>query len=167
MSFLPIPAEGELTPEAQAAAEAHLARFGGELGLADRALLAEPVAFEAYRGWHRLREEIVPYLGERAVDLYCYALTSALGARACAAGFRAGLAAGGDDPDAPQVTDAEQLLIDWGRAIGADPAAVPGELAERVEQTFQPRLRVLLSAFAGQTAALAVFTLAARLGGAE
>jgi hypothetical protein len=165
MSFLPMPADDELTLDARTAAHAHLAEHPGELTPLDRALLGDASVFEAYRAWFGIREQLEPYLGERAVDLYCHALTAALGAPYCVAHFRRVLEANGDDPDAPQVTDAERLLIEWATAIGADPSAIPGELTARVEATFQPRLRLLLTAFAGLTTAVAVFTLAGQIPG--
>lgn len=163
MSFLPTLPEDGLSPEARAVADAHLADFPEPLGALERTLLADPALFDAYRGWFQLREQIVPYLGERVVDLYCHALSKALGAPHCVARFRAVLEAGGDDPDNPQLTDVEQLLIEWGAAIGTDPGGIPAELTARVEETFQPRLRALLTGFAGLLAAISVFSLVAQL----
>lgn len=163
MSFLPMPADDELTLEARTAAQAHLAEHPGALTPLDRVLLADATVFEGYRSWFRVREEIEPYLGERAVNLFCHAVSAAIGAPYCVAYFRGVIEAGGDDPDSPQVTDAERLLIDWGRAIGQAPAAIPDELVARVEATFQPRLRLLLTGFAGLMSAVAVFTLAGRV----
>ena len=58
-----------------------------------------------------------------------------------------------------QVTEAERLLIDWGRALGAGAASAPVELADRIEQTFQPKLRLLLTAFAGLMVAVCLVTV--------
>jgi len=69
----------------------------------------------------------------------------------------------GDDPVDPQVTEAERLLIDWGRAIGAGAASIPPELADAVERTFQPKLRLLLTAFAGLMVAVCVVTVVGQI----
>jgi hypothetical protein len=159
MGFLPIPSDDDLAPEARAAAAAFLAEHGGELTPLDRALLSAAPAFDGYLGWFRLRDELVPFLGERAVALFGHAISQGLGAPFCVDYFRGLLTEAGDDPDAPQVTEAEALLIAWGRAIGATPAAVPADLLDRVAATFQPRLRALLTAWAGLMVAVGVFTL--------
>lgn len=158
MSFLPFPSDAEFTPEAAAAAERFLAEQGGALSDLDRTLLGDAFVFESYRRWFGLQALLVPYLGERAVELFSYALSDSYGAEYPASFFREQLIANGDDPDAPQVTETEQLLIDWGRAIGSGPA-VDAALTGRVEAAFQPRLRLLLTAYAGFMIATGLFTV--------
>lgn len=94
------------------------------------------------------REELVPYLGERAVSLFAFAVADAYPAPAVAAPLRRELEEEGDDPVNPQVTEAERLLIDWGRRLGAgiDDAGV----FRRVTETFQPRLVSLLADYAAE-----------------
>jgi len=162
MGFLPYPSDAELSAEAARLA-ARLLEDEGELSPVDRALLADPAAFAAYEGWRALREELVPFLGERVVTLFCLAVASSA-SPLCAAEFRRAVVDGGDDPDEPQVTEAERLVLDWGRALGRDAGAIPEELSTRLQQTFQPRLRVLLTAFAGLLLARCAFASAGRLG---
>ena len=158
MGFLPFPSDDELSPEAAAAAAKFRAEHPGPISNLDRTLLESAPLFEAYLGWFTARDEVVPYLGERAVDLFSLAICRAYGAPYPVAFFRAQLAENGDDPDAPQVTEAEALLLEWGTAIGSgDP--IPGELTARVEQTFQPKLRLALTGFAGLMVATCVFTV--------
>lgn len=100
--------------------------------------------------WQRLREQLVPYIGERAVSLFDYAVADASGDQQTSAELRRALVASGEDPDAPQVTEAEQLLIDWGRLIAGPGGEVPAGLTARLEAAFSPQLRELLTAFAAQ-----------------
>ncbi len=109
-----------------------------------------------------LRSELAPFIGDRAVALFGHAVSDGFGGALAAASRRA-LLAGGDDPDAPQVTEAEQLLIDWGRAIGRDAREIPTDLDARLEATFTPALRVLLVAFASRVVAANVFVAAGRI----
>jgi hypothetical protein len=97
-----------------------------------------------------LREELVPFLGERAVTMFAFAVTDGYPAPGIAAGFRRELEEEGDDPLDPQVTEAERLLIDWGRRVGAGAASDDPALDERIAETFQPRLRGLLADYAGE-----------------
>lgn len=163
MSFLPLPADDEFTPEAVAARDAYLSEHPGPLSTFDRTLLGSAPVFEAYLGWFAVRDEVVPFLGERAVDLFSLAISRAYGAPYPVAYFEHVLRAAGDDPAAPVVTEAEGLLLEWGAAIGAAPAAIPAELTARVEQTFQPRLRLALVAFAGLMASVCLFTVVGQI----
>src|SRR4051812_18616193 len=136
MGFLPFPDDADLTPDAVAARDAFQAGDPGRVNNLDRTLLASPAAYQVYTGWFRLRDDVVPFLGERAVNLFSLAITEAFGAPYPATFFRGELTASGDDPDSPQVTEAEALLLEWGTAIGgAGDAVIPPELTARVEQT--------------------------------
>ncbi len=159
MAFLALPSDDDLTPDAVAAAQRFLAAHPGPLSNLDRTLLGAVPAFDAYTAWFTLRDELTPFLGERAVTLFCFAISDAYPAPYPTTVFRRELEQNGDDPVSPQVTEAERLLIDWGRALGAGAASVPAELAERLEQTFQPKLRLLLTAFAGLMVAVCVVTV--------
>ena len=94
-----------------------------------------------------VREEIVPFLGERAVTMFAFAVADGVPSPTVAAPYRREIEEAGDDPLDPQVTEAEHLLIDWGRRLGAEATADP-ELDHRVADTFQPRLRQLLQEYA-------------------
>lgn len=158
MGFLPFPSDDEFSPEAAAAAAAFQAEHPGPISNLDRTLLGSAPVFDAYLGWFTARDEVVPYLGERAVDLFALAISRAAAAPYPVAFFTAQLAAAGDDPDAPHVTEAEALLLEWGAAIGAG-SSIPADLTSRVEETFQPKLRLALTAFAGLMVAVCVFTV--------
>jgi hypothetical protein len=120
-------------------------------------------AGEAARDRQTLHEELVPFIGERAVSLFSYAISDASGGLVCSVFYRRILIDNGEDPDDPQVTEAEQLLIDWGRLIATSPGEIPAEMYERLEATFNPQLRVLLVAFAGQMVAANLFTVVGRV----
>lgn len=97
------------------------------------------------------REELVPYLGERAVTLFAFAVADAYPAPAVASPLRRELEEEGDDPVNPQVTEAERLLIDWGRLLGAGIEDGTDEgVLRRVTETFQPRLVSLLADYAAE-----------------
>jgi hypothetical protein len=163
MGFLPVPSDPELSADAVEARN----RFGdehpGPLSTLDRALLNNVTVFEAYARWFDVKDELEQLVGERAVTLFSLALARAVPAPYPTAFFEAALRAGGDDPVNPQVTEAEGLLLEWGRAVGADPSRVPEDLVGRVEQTFKPASRAVLAGYAGLMFAVCVFSLVAQL----
>lgn len=157
MAFLPLPGDDELSPESAAALAAFQVDHPGPISNLDRALLGSAPVFQAYLGWFAVRDEVVPYIGERAVDIFSLAISRAARAPYPVAFFEGGLRERGDDPAEPVVTEAEGLLIEWGTAIGGG-GDIPAELTARVEDTFQPKLRLALVAFAGLMLSVCIVT---------
>lgn len=162
MSFLPITSHDELDDAGKSASDRHVEQYGPISNL-DATLLGHVPSFEAYSGWFVLRDAAVPYLGERAVSLFCYAISEEYGGPVPSAFFRKQLIDAGEDLEHPQVTETEQLLIDWGRLIARDPHGIPDEMYARLESTFNPKLRTLLVAFAGLMVAVNLFTTVGRV----
>lgn len=163
MTFLPPTTEATRGPEATEAARRHLEAHGGTLTPALAALLAHVPSFEAYTAWYDLRDDLVPFLGERAVALVCYAVADEAGCEVAAAEFRGPLADGGENPDDPQVTETERLVIDWARQVARNASGVPDDMTARLEGALSPQLRLQLVAFVGQLVALNVFLAAGRV----
>lgn len=163
MGFLPVPADGELSADAVEAANRHQDAHPGTLNDLDRALLNSVPVFQAYTGWFDVKDEAEGLVGERAVTLFSLALSRAVPAPYPTAFFEGVLRDGGDDPVNPQVTEAEALLLEWGRAVGADPSRVPADLVSRVEATFKPATRAVLAGYAGLMFAVCIYSLIAQL----
>ncbi|MGB3911401.1 MAG: hypothetical protein WBL06_13100 [Pseudolysinimonas sp.] len=163
MGFLPVPSDAELSHDAVAARNRFADEHPGPLSPLDRALLNNVTVFEAYTRWFDVKDELEALVGERAVTLFSLALSRAVPAPYPTAFFEGELRNGGDDPDNPQVTEAETLLLEWGRAVGADPSRVPADLVARVEQTFKPASRAVLAGYAGLMFAVCIFSLVAGL----
>jgi len=104
-----------------------------------------------------LREALIPFIGERAVSLFSYAIADARDSPVISAPLRKTLIDAGEDPDNPDVTEAEQLLIDWGRLIATTPGEITTNFYARLESTFNPQLRLLLVAYASQLVAATTF----------
>lgn len=163
MGFLPVPADDELSHDAVAAANRFVVEHPGPLSALDRALLNNVTVFESYTRWFDVKDELEALVGERAVTLFSLALSRAVPAPYPTAFFESVLRDGGDDPVDPQVTEAEALLLEWGRAVGADPSRVPADLIARVEQTFKVSTRAVLAGYAGLMFAVCIYSLVAQL----
>ncbi len=153
MTFLPITTYDTLGPEGKAASDRQVELHGGRITNMKATLLSHVPSFRAYMEWYTLRDELVPFIGERAVSLFSYAISDENDCLVCSVFFRRILIDNGEDPDNPQVTEVEQLLIDWGRLIASSPGGIPDAFYARLEAAFNPQLRVLLVAFAGQMVA--------------
>jgi len=105
--------------------------------------------------WETLRQEIVPYVGERALSLLAFAVFDEADGFEGAAYFRESLRQSGTDVDSPEVTESEGLLIRWGRLFARDAEGIPGDVEVEFERAFNPQLRELLVQFAALTVATA------------
>ena len=105
--------------------------------------------------WEALREQIVPYVGERALSLLAFAVFDEADGFEGAAYFRESLRESGTDVDSPEVTESEGLLIRWGRLFARDSEGIPADVEAEFERVFRPQLRELLVEFAALSVATA------------
>lgn len=105
--------------------------------------------------WQILREQIAPFIGDRAVSLLAFAVFDEADGFEAAAYFREQLRDSGTDVDDPDVTEAEGLLLRWGRLFARDAEGVPADVEADFERTFHAELRELLVQFAALTVATA------------
>jgi len=166
MTFLPITTYETLAPSARAAIDHQLETHGGRLTSTKATLLGHLPSFDAYMQWYTLKDELVPFIGERAVTLFAFAISRANRNAVSVAFFGEILIAAGenlDDPDAIPVTEAEALLMRWGTLIAVSPHEIDDELVESLEAAFSEKLRLILVAFAGFTVATNVFNSVGRV----
>jgi hypothetical protein len=163
MTFLSIPSHDALSAEARAASDDQVARYGVPLTTLETALLGNVPSFIAYAQWYQLKDELVPWIGERAFTLFCYSISQANRCENCALYFRRILIDSGGDPDNPEVTEAEQLLIDWGKLLVRARHDIPDAFYGELEETFAPERRLTLLAFAGQMIATNLLNTAGRI----
>jgi alkylhydroperoxidase family enzyme len=128
-----------------------------------RTLLHNVKAFHAYMEWYTLKDELLPFTGERGVSLFSYAISTANDCLVCSTFFRKILIDSGDDPDKPSLSETERLLMDFGHAIGRNPNAIDAAIYERIKKQFTTEQIVLLIAFAGIMSATNLFNNAARV----
>jgi hypothetical protein len=161
--FLPLTTPDDLTSAARAASDARLAEHTGPITPLEATLLGHLPSFAAYQSLYTLTDELVPYIGERAVTLFSYAISDATDALVASVSLRKTLIDSGENVDNPQVTETEQLLMDWGRLIARDPNGIPDDMVARLTRAFNPKLRIMLVAFAGQLVATNLVTTLARI----
>ncbi|MGA2142411.1 MAG: hypothetical protein ABSG94_08300 [Brevinematales bacterium] len=128
-----------------------------------RTLLHSIPALKAYEEWYPLSDEIEPFIGERGVTLLSFAISAETDCLLCSTFFRRILIEKGENPDKLVLDDTEQLLFDYGRALGKDPNGVTDELFARLKSKFSDKQIVQLTAFAGLMIATNVLNSALRI----
>lgn len=128
-----------------------------------RTLLHSVPAFNAYMEWYTLKDQIVPFIGERALSLFSYAISNGNNCLVCSTFFRKILIDSNDNPDNPKLNDTEKLLMDFGVAISKDPHNIPEDIYSKLKENYNEEQLVLLIAFAGIMYATNLFNTVAKV----
>ena len=122
-----------LPEEARKAAEAHLAK-GYRMTNEKRTLLHNAVAFNALEGMsYAVSAEMKKFTGHRTANLFEYAISLENDCLVCSTYYRKTMAAlGFEDLDRVKLTEDEQLLVEYARAIVRDRKHIPDELFGRL-----------------------------------
>lgn len=139
---------GEGSAEVQARFE-HQVAHNGRITNMKRTLLHSVPAFDAYMSWYTLREELLPFIGERGVIVFSHAISTASDCLICSTFFRRYLIDAGEDPNQLTLNPQEALLVEFGKQIVKDSNGVSDDLFERLRAHFDQRQILLLTAFAG------------------
>lgn len=111
-------------------------------------LLHSLPAFHALMEWFPLEETIEKFLGERAVNFFCYAISTENDCLLCGTFFQKILDDLGIDFETFDFTEEEKLLIRYGRAIVQDANHVPPEIFDEMKKHWDEEQIVAITAFA-------------------
>ncbi len=111
-------------------------------------LLHSLPAFHALMEWFPLEETIEKFLGERAVNFFCYAISTENDCLLCGTFFAKILKDLNIDFENFDFTEEEKILIDYGRAIVRDANNVPPEIFEKMKEHWNEEQIVAITAFA-------------------
>jgi alkylhydroperoxidase family enzyme len=156
MARIPPLQDADTDPAGRAALDGILAAHGRVTNM-KRTLARAPVALHALMTWYDLRNEVVPFLGERLTTLFAHAISAGTDCLVCSTFFRRLLIDAGEDPDALRLDDWEQTILAYGRQLAADPHGVSDELFGRLAARLRPDQIVALTAFGGLMVATNLF----------
>ena len=111
-------------------------------------LLHSVPAYHALMEWFPLEETIEAFLGERAVNFFCYAISEENECLLCSAFFRKILKELDIDFETFEFTEEENLLIQYGKAIVNDANHIPKELFDELKKHWNEEQIVAITAFA-------------------
>jgi alkylhydroperoxidase family enzyme len=143
-------------PESRAALD-QIRTAHGRVTNMKRTLARSPVALRALMTWYDLRDEVVPFLGERPTTLFAHAISAGTDCLVCSTFFRRLLVDAGEDPEALRLDDWEQTIVAYGRQLAVDPHGVSDELYRRLAARLEPDQIVALTAFGGLMVATNLF----------
>ena len=105
-------------------------------------------AFHALMEWFPLEAEIESFLGERAVNFFCYAISTTNDCLLCSVFFKKILDDAGIDFEHFAFTEEEKVLVEYGRAIVKDANSIPLEIFDRMKGFWSEEQIVAITAFA-------------------
>ena len=121
----------------------------GQITNMKRTLLYSHKAFHALMEWYPLRDETLEFLAEREFNILAHAVSTQNNCIVCSTFFRKILIDNGDNPDKPEFTDRENVLIEFGRQCATDPNAVSDKLFLELRALFNEKQIIVLTAFTG------------------
>ncbi len=147
---------------ARGLAAAHAAT-GGRMTNMKWTLAHAPVALDALLQWYPLHDAVAPFLGERRTWVFCHAISTQADCLVCSTFFRRLLIDAGEDPDALELDELDELVAEFGRRLAVDAHGVDDDLYARLAERFDDQQIVLLTAFGAIMLATNVFNDALRV----
>jgi alkylhydroperoxidase family enzyme len=156
MARIPPLAEADAGPEMRQQYDRQKAAHGRVTNM-KRTLGHSPAAFRALMEWYPLRDQVVPFLGERRTTLFAHAISAATDCLICSTFFRRLLVEAGENPDRLELDEHDRAVIDYGLQLTRDANQVSDALFARLAGFLEPAQIVTLTAFGGLMIATNVF----------
>ncbi len=148
--------ETSAPPASRELADAHAAT-GGRMTNMKWTLAHSPVALDALLQWYPLHDQIAPLLGERRTWLFCHAISTQSDCLICSTFFRRLIIDAGEDPSDLQLDEFDDLIVDLGRRLAADPHSVDDTMHAKLAERLSEQQIVTLIAFGAIMVATNVF----------
>lgn len=123
-------------------------RVNGKITNMKLTLLHSIPAYHALMEWFPLEKTIEEFLGERAVNFFCYAISEENDCLLCSAFFRKILKELEIDFETFEFTPEESVLIEYGKAIVSDANNIPREIFDELKKYWNEEQIVAITAFA-------------------
>ena len=108
--------------------------------------------------WYTLYIKIKEITGERMAYLFAFSISKGSNCPLCTTFFRKIIIDHGETPDDLNLSEEEQLLLDFGSAISQHHGKISDELFAKVSELYTTQQLIELIAFAGQMIATNVFS---------
>lgn len=136
----------EASPEIQAEHDRVL-KAHGSISNMKQVLLHSPVASRAVLEWYKLFDAVKPVIGQRRAILFCDAISRENACKLCASFMRRSIIQGGENPEALDLDEKDQAIVEYGRQLAANANRVTDALYERLQAFLTPPQIVDLTVF--------------------
>jgi len=147
----------DLPTETSAAFDKHVQEHHSRITNMKATMGRSVLVFDIYMRWYDLYEQVKAIVGIRAAYLFAHAISSGSNCPLCTTYFRKVMIDHHENPAQLSLTEAEQILLDFGSAIATKNGEVNTELYKAVESLYSETEMVVLVGFAGQMIATNIF----------
>ena len=154
--LLPLTHE-QLSPEALAAFELHIEAHKSRITNMKATMGRSVLVFDIYMRWYDLYEAVKKFTGSRVAYLFAYSISTGSNCPLCTTYFRKILIENGENPAELQLSETEQMMVDFGSALAGHRGEVPDEVYAPIRNKFTETEIVVLCGFAGQMVATNIF----------
>ncbi len=162
MSFIPMTDYESAGEDVRREYDDQIAKHGRITNM-KRTLLHDVQSFKTYMDWYTLYDELRPTFGDRALQIFSYAISTGNDCLICGLFFRKILVDAGEDPENLQLDETEQLLLDFGVQITKHPHSIDPVIYEKLRAKYSDTQLVQLIAFAGIMYATNLFNTVAKV----
>lgn len=162
MSFIPMTEYDSADEAVRREYDDQIAKHGRITNM-KRTLLHDVQSFKTYMDWYTLYDELRPTFGDRALQIFSYAISTGNDCLICGLFFRKILVDAGEDPENLQLNETEQLLLDFGVQITKHPHSIDPAIYEKLRAKYTDAVLVQLIAFAGIMYATNLFNTVAKV----
>lgn len=148
MAYIPMTDYENSSPEVRAEYDDQIAKHGRITNM-KRTLLHNVPSFKAYMEWYTLYDELVPVIGNRALQIFSYVISTGNDCLVCGSFFTKILEDNGEDPSCLQLSETEELLSALGSYMVNDPHNIPDEIYAKLKELYSDDVIVTLFAFGG------------------
>lgn len=140
--------ERDFSPEVKELYDGQVAEHGKITNM-KRTLLNHPLSFKVLMEWYPLYYQMIDVVGLFAANAFSFAVSAENDCLICSTFFRKILKDDGRDPDNLVLSEAEEDVIAYGRALVTNPRTIPDSLFDRLKKRYTEADIVLFTAFGG------------------
>ena len=122
-------------------------RRNGKITNMKKTLLHSMPAFNALMEWYELRDAVEPFIGDRGVNFFCYAISTENDCLICSTFFARILHDLKIDFEKFAFTEMENLIISYGKALAHNPHDISEKIYTGLKKYFNEEQIVALTAF--------------------
>jgi hypothetical protein len=147
-----------LQPETAAAFDKHVKEHHSRITNMKATMGRSVLTFEIYMRWYDLYEQVKGIVGARAAYLLCHSISMGSNCPLCTTYFRKLIIDNGEKPNELVLSDAEQILLDFGSAVAQHKGDIPNEIYNAMKSLYTETEMIVLTGFAGQMIATNIFS---------
>jgi hypothetical protein len=150
--------DNQLSSETKEAFKRHVREHQSRITNMKATMGRSVLSFQIYMGWYDLYERVKAITGDRMAYLFAHSISLGSNCPLCTTYFRKVIIENGEKPEDLILSEAEQMLLDFGSELSVKNGEIGEDLYNSVAAKYSEEEMVVLVSFAGQMIATNVFS---------